>query len=115
MPRFFMVRMPRAETSMFIVLFSSGIAILGLTIVITILTLIIGPSYLKEKYLYVLYVLPLIFLAPMTSLYDGMYRGVKKFKKLAIVSVIVGLFSLTFIYPLVTRGKYYISCYRHIS
>src|SRR3989344_2031084 len=64
------------------VLFNSGIVILGLTIIITVLTLIIGPFYLKDKYLYVLYLLPLVFLAPMTSLYDGIYRGLKKFKQL---------------------------------
>ena len=83
------------------VLFNSGIIILGLTIIISVLTLIIGPSYLKEKYIYVLWLLPLIFLAPMTSLYDGIYRGLKRFKKLAIISLIVGFFSLSFVYILI--------------
>jgi O-antigen/teichoic acid export membrane protein len=80
------------------VLFNSGIIILGLTIVITLLTLLIGPFYLKEKYIYVLYLLPLIFLAPMTSLYDGIYRGLKKFKQLAIISTIIGLISIPMVY-----------------
>lgn len=84
-----------------LVLFNSGIIILGLTIIITILTLIIGPWYLKDKYIYVLYLLPLIFLAPMTSLYDGIYRGLKRFKQLAIISIIIGLFSLSFVYILI--------------
>ena len=70
-----------------LVLFNSGIIILGLTILITILTLILGPWYLKEKYVYVLWLLPLIFLAPMTSLYDGIYRGLKKFKQLSKISL----------------------------
>ena len=83
------------------VLFNSGIIILGLTIIITILTLLIGPSYLKEKYVYILWLLPLIFLAPMTSLYDGIYRGLKRFKQLAIISLIVGVFSLSFVYILI--------------
>jgi O-antigen/teichoic acid export membrane protein len=83
------------------VLFNSGIIILGLTIIISVLTLIIGPWYLKDKYIYVLFLLPLIFLAPMTSLYDGIYRGLKKFKQLAIISLIVGLFSLSFVYILI--------------
>src|SRR3990167_8446862 len=43
------------------VLFNSGIIIFGLTVLITILTLVVGPWYLKEKYIYVLYLLPLIF------------------------------------------------------
>ena len=83
------------------VLFNSGIIILGLTIIITILTLLIGSYYLKEKYIYVLFLLPLIFLAPMTSLYDGIYRGLKRFKQLAIISLIVGVFSLSFVYILI--------------
>lgn len=80
------------------ILFNSGIIILILTILITVLTLTIGPGYLKEKYIYVLYLLPLIFLAPMTSLYDGIYRGLKKFKRLALISLITGAFSIGFIY-----------------
>jgi len=83
------------------VLFNSGIVILGLTVIITILTLIIGPWYLKEKYIYVLLVLPLIFLVPMTSLYDGVYRGLKRFKSLAIISMCVGAISLSFVYVLI--------------
>jgi len=71
------------------VLFNSGIIILGLTLLITLITITIGPWYLKEKYVYVLYLLPLIFLAPMTSLYDGIYRGLKRFKSLAIIRAIL--------------------------
>src|SRR3989344_3026325 len=71
------------------ILFNSGVLILGLTIIITIITLIFGKLYLQDKYIYVLYLLPIIFLAPMTSLYDGIYRGLKKFKQLAIISSII--------------------------
>lgn len=80
------------------VLFNSGIVILGLTIIITVLTLLIGPWYLKDKYVYVLYLLPLIFLAPMTSLYDGIYRGLKKFKQLSIISIIIGVIAIPIVY-----------------
>ena len=84
-----------------LILFNSGVMILGLTVLITILTLLLGKFFLEEKYVYVLYLLPLIFLAPMTSLYDGIYRGLKKFKKLAIISIIVGVVSLSFVYFLI--------------
>src|SRR3989344_1876317 len=83
------------------VLFNSGIIILGLTLLITLITITIGPWYLKEKYVYVLYLLPLIFLAPMTSLYDGIYRGLKRFKQLAVLSIIVGILSVPFVFLLV--------------
>ena len=83
------------------VLFNSGIIILGITLLITIFTLLVGPGYLKEKYTYVLLLLPLIFLAPISSLYDGIYRGLKKFKQLAVISMIVGTISIPFVYLLI--------------
>lgn len=83
------------------VLFNSGIIILGLTIILSILTILIGPWYLKERYVYILYLLPLIFLAPMTSLYDGIYRGLKKFKQLSITSMTVGILAIPMVYYLV--------------
>lgn len=85
------------------VLFNSGIIILGLAIIITLITIFFGKFYLGDKYIYVLYLLPLIFFIPMTSLYDGIYRGLKKFKHLSIISIIVGLFSLSFVYLLIKQ------------
>lgn len=85
------------------VLFNSGIIMLGLTIIITIITLLFGKLYLQDKYIYVLYLLPLIFLAPMTSLYDGIYRGLKQFKKLSVISLIIGILSLSFVYLLIKQ------------
>jgi O-antigen/teichoic acid export membrane protein len=83
------------------VLFNSSIIILCLTFIVTLLTLVIGPWCLKDKYPYVLWLLPLIFLAPMTSLYDGIYRGLKKFKQSAIISLTVGFISIVFVYFLI--------------
>ncbi|OQA31897.1 MAG: Polysaccharide biosynthesis protein [archaeon ADurb.Bin336] len=83
------------------VLFSSGALIFGLTIIITVLTVLFGEFYLKENYIYILYLLPMLFLSPMTSLYDGIYRGLKRFKELAIISIIVGIISIFMIYFLI--------------
>jgi O-antigen/teichoic acid export membrane protein len=83
------------------ILFNSGIIILGLTFTTTLLTLVIGPWVFKDKYSYILWLLPLIFLAPMTSLYDGIYRGLKKFKQSAIISLTVGFISMIFVYFLI--------------
>jgi len=85
------------------VLFNSGLVILALTILVTAGTLLLGPHFLQDKYLYVLYILPLIFLAPMTSLYDGIYRGLKRFKQLALLSTGVSVLSLGFIYFLIRQ------------
>jgi O-antigen/teichoic acid export membrane protein len=85
------------------VLFNSGLVILALTILVTAGTLLLGPHFLQDRYLYLLYTLPLIFLAPMTSLYDGIYRGLKKFRQLALLSTGVSVLSLGFIYFLIRQ------------
>jgi O-antigen/teichoic acid export membrane protein len=85
------------------VLFNSGLVILALTILVTAGTLLFGRHFLQDKYLYVLYTLPMIFLAPMTSLYDGIYRGLKKFRQLALLSTWVSVISLGFIYFLIRQ------------
>jgi len=85
------------------VLFNAGLVILTLTILVASGTLLLGPRFLQDKYLYVLYILPMMFLAPMTSLYDGIYRGLKKFRQLALLSTGVSLISLGFIYYLIRK------------
>jgi O-antigen/teichoic acid export membrane protein len=85
------------------VLFNSGLVILALTVLVTAGTLLFGRHFLQDKYIYVLYTLPMIFLAPMTSLYDGIYRGLKKFRQLALLSTGVSVISLSFIYLLVRQ------------
>ncbi len=83
------------------VLFNSGIIITGLTLLVILVVLLLGKQYFQEKYYYILYLLPVIFLAPMTSLYDGIYRGLKKFKQLAIISIWTGIFSVIITYFLI--------------
>jgi len=85
------------------VLFNSGIIIIFLTTAISLAVLFFGKVYFGEEYNYVLYLLPLVFFIPISSLYDGIYRGLKKFKFIAIVSIIVGLISLSFIYILINQ------------
>ena len=86
-----------------LILFSSGLIIFGLTVLMIVLTVAFGKFFLADKYRYILYLLPLVFLAPMTSLYDGVYRGLKKFKRLALISIIVGVISLSFVYFLISH------------
>lgn len=86
-----------------LVLFNSGIIIFFFAAIISIIMFFFGRYYLGDKYLYVSYLLPLIFLVPITSLYDGIYRGIKQFKFVAIISLIVGIISLIFVYILIER------------
>jgi O-antigen/teichoic acid export membrane protein len=43
----------------------------------------------------------MLFLAPISSLYDGIFRGLKRFRELAIISLSVGFVSVIFVYLLV--------------
>jgi teichuronic acid exporter len=86
-----------------LVLFNSLIIILVLGSIVTILTLVFGERFLGDKFYYIIYALPLLFLAPITSLYDGIFRGLKRFKELAVISLSVGVFSLVFVYLLITN------------
>jgi len=80
------------------VLFNTTSIVFVISIVVTILAVTFGPLWFGEYNKYLLYILPLVFLAPLTSLYDGIYRGLKRFKELAIISLIAGGISLIIAY-----------------
>lgn len=69
-------------------------AFVGITLLCVIL---FGHQYFGENFRYILCTLPLLFLAPFSSILDGYYRGAKLFKMLAYISVFSGIFSLPFI------------------
>lgn len=83
------------------VVFNSLLLIFALSAVAILITLFIGKPILKDKYSYVLLILPMVFLAPASSLYDGIYRGLKKFKQLTIIFLFSGAISLVFIFFLI--------------
>lgn len=80
------------------VLFNTSFIVFVISVVVTILAIIFGPKWFGEYNKYLVYILPLVFLAPLTSLYDGIYRGLKRFKELAIISLIAGGISLVIAY-----------------
>lgn len=57
--------------------------------------LIFGKPLLKNNYKYIIYLLPYLFFLPISSLLDGVFRGLKRFKELSLVSLIVGLLCAT--------------------
>ncbi len=83
------------------ILSSSLSLIIAFSLLVTIFVLLFGKMLFKEYYIYVLYLLPLVFLSPATSLLDGIYRGLKKFKLLALISVVIGCFSIVIVYLLI--------------
>jgi len=85
------------------ILFSASVTSLAISAVISALVLIAGKSVLKENYRYVTFLLPYLFLMPLTSIVDGVYRGLKQFKSLALITSLVGVFSLAISFVLISR------------
>ena len=84
------------------VLFNSGTIILIISTLAFVLTLLFGKNFFPDYYQYLLVSLPLIFLSPMSSLLDGVYRGLKKFKILSIITLASGFVSILASYLLVS-------------
>lgn len=85
------------------VLFNSGLIIFTVSALIIIFLVIFAQKLFPENYIYLYYALPFIFIYPLTSLLDGIYRGLKKFKILATVSIITGILGILCSYTLVTN------------
>lgn len=83
------------------VLFNCALMIILFSAVCCLILFLVGPRFLKDQFPYIVCVMPTMFLAPLTSLYDGIYRGLKQFKKLSAISMVTGLISLALIYFLI--------------
>ncbi len=71
------------------ILFSSSVAVVSLATLVSLFIIIFGKFIFKE-YLLLLYFIPYLFLFPLTSVLDGVYRGLKDFKRLSIITLVVG-------------------------
>ena len=85
------------------VLFNSGLIIVLIAIIVTAVTLIWGEALFPKYYEYILIALPLVLVSPMSSLLDGIYRGLKRFKILSLISLINGLVAILISYIFVTN------------
>lgn len=83
------------------IVFSSLIIFLIFSVLISIVGYILNCLYFKEDLLHFSLLIPLIFLMGGLNIFDGINRGLKKFKKLAYISIISGVFSLPFIFLLI--------------
>jgi O-antigen/teichoic acid export membrane protein len=82
------------------ILFSVSTAIVSLATIISLLIIFLG-RYIFKEYLLLLYFIPYLFLFPLTSTLDGAYRGLKDFKRLSVITLIVGFISLIASYFLI--------------
>jgi len=56
-----------------------------------------------ENYNLILLFIPFLFFAPLSSVVDGVYRGNKDFKRLSIITLVVGILSLILSYFLIEK------------
>jgi O-antigen/teichoic acid export membrane protein len=85
------------------IFFNSSLVILFVSILIISFVLLFRDSLFEKYFQYLIYALPIVFVFPMTSLMDGIYRGLKRFKKLTIISILNSLVGIIGSYFLVTN------------
>ena len=67
------------------IFFNVSLVILVATVVVLVIFILLKDILSVQYPDYLLLTLPMIFIYPMTSLMDGIYRGLKEFKKLALL------------------------------
>jgi len=85
------------------IFFNSSIIIFFVSILVASFVFLFRDSLFEKHFQYLIYALPMIFIFPMTSLMDGIYRGLKRFRKLAIISIINSIIGIIASYFLVTN------------
>jgi len=78
---------------------------ISIIIVLTVLFISFEKEIVGKNYIYIKYLIPLFFFLPFSSLYDGIYLGLKKFKILAIIALIAGAVSVTSTYFLISKYR----------
>jgi O-antigen/teichoic acid export membrane protein len=86
------------------ILYHSGLFVIFSSIIVCVGALIIGKIFFTEYFRYIIHVLPLIFLIPLTSLYDGFFGGMKKFKEQSLIFLKTSLVSAPIIVICVWYG-----------
>jgi O-antigen/teichoic acid export membrane protein len=87
-------------------MFNSLLIIFCTATLVSALVIWHGQSVLKQHYDEFLYFLPIIFFSPLASVLDGIYRGKREFRKLAILTISSGLISVVAAFFLVTNYSF---------
>ncbi|MCK4540381.1 oligosaccharide flippase family protein [Candidatus Parcubacteria bacterium] len=80
---------------------SSLLIIFGLSFLVSFIIVFCGQKIIGNNLL--LYFIPYIFLYPITSLFDGYYRGIKEFKKISIITIFSGIISILLSFVLISK------------
>jgi len=85
------------------IFFNVSLVILVATVVVLVIFILLKDILSVQYPDYLLLTLPMIFIYPMTSLMDGIYRGLKEFKKLALFTILNSVVGIGGAYLLVTN------------
>ena len=85
------------------IFFNISLVILVATVVVSVIFILLKDIFSVQYSDYLLLTLPMIFIHPMTSLMDGIYRGLKEFKKLALFTILNSIVGIGGAYLLVTN------------
>lgn len=85
------------------IFFNVSLVILVATVVVLVIFILLKDILSVQYPDYLLLTLPMIFIYPMTSLMDGIYRGLKEFKKLALFTILNSVVGIGEAYLLVTN------------
>jgi O-antigen/teichoic acid export membrane protein len=85
------------------VFFNSSLVIFLVSVIVITIVFLFRESLFPQYSNYLIYAFPMVFIYPMTSLMDGIFRGLKKFKKLAILTILNSVVGITASYFLVTN------------
>ena len=85
------------------IFFNISLVILVATVMVSVIFILLKDIFSVQYSDYLLLTLPMIFIHPMTSLMDGIYRGLKEFKKLALFTILNSIVGIGGAYLLVTN------------
>jgi O-antigen/teichoic acid export membrane protein len=85
------------------ILFSVSTIAITISMLISVAVILFGSRIFKNNYRYILYFLPYLFFMPLTSIVDGMYRGLKQFRRLALISLFIAIFCLLISFILIKQ------------
>jgi O-antigen/teichoic acid export membrane protein len=83
--------------------FNAGIVALFVTVTVTSILAVFVRVFPAEKNTYIPWIFPFVIFVPVTSIFDGFYRGLKKFKLLSIINLSVGVLGLIILYSLISK------------
>jgi O-antigen/teichoic acid export membrane protein len=76
------------------VLYSVSIPVFIVAILISLFIIFLGKPIFGDYYFFVLFFIPGLFVGPLIDVFDGIYRGLERFKILALISSFSGFVSL---------------------